>query len=36
MHDLERDGAVMSFVTGEVYGGHAAAPELPLDGVPTG
>ena len=31
MDDLERDGAVMSFITGEVYGGHAAAPELLLD-----
>jgi len=26
----------MSFITGEVDGSHAAAPELPLDGVPTG
>src|SRR5687767_10775642 len=36
MYDLERDGAVMSFVAGQVYGGHSTAPELPLDGVPTG
>src|SRR4051794_13299476 len=36
MYDFERDGAVMSFVAGEVYGGHPAAPKLPLDGVPTG
>src|SRR4051812_17828109 len=35
MYDLECDGAAMPFVTGEVYGGHAAAPKLPLDGVPT-
>ncbi len=35
MDDFERDGAVMSFITGEVDGGHAAAPELSLDGVPV-
>jgi hypothetical protein len=36
MHDFERDVAAMSFITGEVDGGHAASPELPLDGVSAG
>jgi hypothetical protein len=36
IYDLERDWALMPFITGEVYGRHAAAPEFPLYGVPTG
>ena len=34
--DLERDGAVVAEVVGEVDDGHAAAAELALDGVAVG
>ena len=33
---LERDAAVVLDVAREVHGGHAAAPDLALDGVATG
>ena len=34
MQDLEGDGPVVPEVAGEVDGGHAAAAELALEGVP--
>jgi hypothetical protein len=33
MYDLERDGAVMSLIAGEVHCRHAAAPKLALDRI---
>ena len=36
MEHLERDGAVVPEVVGEVDRGHAPAPELTLEHVPVG
>jgi hypothetical protein len=33
MHDLERDGSIVSRISGEVDGGHSAARDFALDAI---